>query len=140
MHGFPGTDTLVEAAGHVGHGAVLHGCHIGENAMVGMNSVIMDNAVVGEAAIVAAGAFVKANSRIEARHLAVGSPAKVVRALSDDEIAWKSEGTRTYQALAARSLASMVEVTPLNEPEPDRPRLNVSEHEPLFARRGESGG
>lgn len=135
MHGFPGTDTIVETNGHIGHGAVLHGCRIGENAMVGMNSVIMDNAEVGESAIVAACAFVKANSRIDARHLAVGSPARVIRELSEDEIAWKTEGTRTYQELARRSRDSMVEVTPLNEPEADRPRLQVSAYEPLFAAR-----
>lgn len=135
MHGFPGTDTIVETNGHIGHGAVLHGCRIGENAMVGMNSVIMDNAEVGESAIVAACAFVKANSRIDSRHLAVGSPARVIRELSEDEIAWKTEGTRTYQELARRSRDSMVEVTPLNEPEADRPRLQVSAYEPLFAAR-----
>ena len=140
MHGFPGTDTIVEADGHIGHGAVLHGCHIGENAMIGMNSVIMDNAEVGESAIVAACSFVKANSRIDARHMAVGSPARVLRELSEDEIAWKREGTRTYQQLARRSHASMVEVTPLNAPEQDRPRLEVSDYEPLFATRDRQGG
>lgn len=140
MHGFPGTDTIVEADGHIGHGAVLHGCHIGENAMIGMNSVIMDNAEVGESAIVAACSFVKANSRIDARYMAVGSPARVLRELSEDEIAWKREGTRTYQQLARRSHASMVEVTPLNAPEQDRPRLEVSDYEPLFATRDRQGG
>lgn len=49
MHGFPGTDTVVEENGHVGHGAVLHGCRVGRNALIGMNAVIMDNAVIGEA-------------------------------------------------------------------------------------------
>ena len=60
MHGFPGTDTIVEEDGHIGHGAVLHGCIVQRNALVGMNAVINDNAVVGESAIVAAMAFVKA--------------------------------------------------------------------------------
>jgi phenylacetic acid degradation protein len=60
MHGFPGTDTVIEEDGHIGHGAVLHGCRIGRNALVGMNAVIMDNAVLGESSIVAACAFVKA--------------------------------------------------------------------------------
>ena len=54
MHGFPGTDTVIEEDGHVGHGAVLHGCTIRRDALVGMNAVIMDGAVVGESAIVAA--------------------------------------------------------------------------------------
>ena len=54
----PGTDTVIEEDGHIGHGAVLHGCRIGRNALVGMNAVIMDNAVLGESSIVAACAFV----------------------------------------------------------------------------------
>jgi phenylacetic acid degradation protein len=54
IHSFPGKDAIVEMNGHVGHGAVLHGCCIGRNAMVGMNSVVMDGAVVGESSIVAA--------------------------------------------------------------------------------------
>ncbi|WP_435105088.1 phenylacetic acid degradation protein PaaY [Arhodomonas sp. AD133] len=136
MHGFPGTDTVVERDGHIGHGAVLHGCRISHNAMVGMNAVVMDNAVIGDSAIVAASAFVKADNHFPARSLIVGVPAKVLRELSDDEIAWKVEGTRTYQDLVRRSSTSMVEVTPLTEAEADRPRLNVSDVEPLYKRRG----
>ena len=112
MHGFPGTDTVVEEDGHIGHGAVLHGCRIGRNALVGMNAVIMDNAVVGESSIVAACAFVKAGAEIPPRSLAAGTPAKVIRELSEAEVAWKSDGTRTYQDLARRSLATMVRQSP----------------------------
>ena len=43
MHGFPGTDTIVEEDGHIGHGAILHGCVVRRNALVGMNAVINDN-------------------------------------------------------------------------------------------------
>lgn len=135
MHGFPGTDTVVETDGHIGHGAVLHGCRIARNAMVGMNAVIMDNAIIGESSIVAASAFVKADTDLPARSLIVGVPAKVVRELTDEEIAWKAEGTRTYQTLARRSATSMVEVTPLAEPEPGRPRLAIGELEPLYKAR-----
>lgn len=127
MHGFPGTDTRVEEDGHIGHGAVLHGCHIGRNALVGMNAVIMDEARVGESAIIAACAFVKAAMDIPPRSLVVGAPAKILRTLSDEEIAWKSAGTRTYQKLAQRSLRTMVECHPLTTPEPDRPRLQFSD-------------
>ncbi|HBT5608396.1 TPA: hypothetical protein MCA42_000881 [Klebsiella pneumoniae] len=45
MHGFPGQDTVVEEEGHIGHGAILHGCVIGRNALVGMSAVIIDGAV-----------------------------------------------------------------------------------------------
>jgi phenylacetic acid degradation protein len=131
MHGFPGTDTVVEEDGHIGHGAVLHGCRIGRNALVGMNAVIMDNAVIGESSIVAASAFVKAGAEIPPRSLAAGMPAKVIRALSDEEIAWKVDGTRTYQDLARRSLATMTECDPLSAIEPDRKRIHMPEVVPL---------
>ena len=81
MHGFPGTDTIVEEDGHIGHGAILHGCIVKRNAMVGMNAVVMDEAVVGEEAMVAAGAFVKAGMVIPPRGLAVGAPARDPHAL-----------------------------------------------------------
>jgi len=131
MHGFPGTDTVVEEEGHIGHGAVLHGCRVGRNALVGMNAVIMDNAVVGESSIVAACAFVKAGAEIPPRSLAAGTPAKVIRELSDAEIAWKSGGTRTYQDLARRSLATMRELAPLAAVEPDRRRIEIPDVVPL---------
>ncbi|WP_371323700.1 phenylacetic acid degradation protein PaaY [Dechloromonas sp. ZY10] len=133
MHGFPGTDTVVEEDGHIGHGAVLHGCRVGRNALVGMNAVIMDNAVIGESAIVAASAFVKAAAEIPARSLAAGSPARVIRELSDEEIAWKGQGTQTYQDLARRSLATMVECAPLTAIEAERPRISIPDVVPLVA-------
>jgi len=125
MHGFPSTDTVVEEDGHIGHGAVLHGCVVKRNAMVGMNAVVMDEAVIGESAIVAACAFVKAGANIPPRSLAVGTPAKVLRMLSDDEIAWKASGTKTYQDLTVRSLRTLKEVIPLTEVEPNRRRIEV---------------
>lgn len=131
MHGFPGTDTVVEEEGHIGHGAVLHGCRVGRNALIGMNAVVMDNAVIGESAIVAACAFVKAGAEIPPRSLAAGTPAKVIRELSAAEIAWKSDGTRTYQDLARRSLATMQEVSPLAAVEPDRRRIEIPDVVPL---------
>jgi phenylacetic acid degradation protein len=132
MHGFPGTDTRVEKNGHVGHGAVLHGCHVGPGALIGMNAVIMDGAVIGESAIVAAMSFVKADYEVPARSLAAGIPAKVLRQLSDEEIAWKESGTRDYQRLTRRCFESLEETTALSEVEKDRPRLDVSDSVPLF--------
>lgn len=120
MHGFPGEDTVVEVDGHIGHGAVLHGCRIKRNAMVGMNAVVMDKAVVGEESIVAAMSFVKAGMVIPPRSMAMGTPAKVIRALTDEDVKWKSFGTRQYQELAVRSLQTMRAVDALTEVEPDR--------------------
>lgn len=125
MHGFPGTDTVVGEDGHIGHGAVLHGCNVGRNALIGMNAVIMDNAVIGESAMVAACAFVRAGVEIPARSLAAGMPARVIRNLSDEEIAWKIAGTHTYQDLTRRCLATLVECAPRAAAEPDRPRIHM---------------
>jgi phenylacetic acid degradation protein len=131
MHGFPEDDTVVEADGHIGHGAVLHGCRVGRNAMVGMNAVVMDKAVVGAESIVGAASFVKAGMVIPPRSLVLGAPAKVVRAVSDEEIAWKSDGTRQYHDLALRSMKSMREVDAFAEVEAGRARLVFEEpHRP----------
>ncbi|MGZ9076646.1 MAG: phenylacetic acid degradation protein PaaY, partial [Burkholderiaceae bacterium] len=96
-------------------------------AMVGMNAVVMDEAVIGESAIVAACAFVKAGEKIPPRSLAVGTPAKVLRMLSDDEIAWKVSGTKTYQDLTVRSLQTLKEVVPLTAVEADRRRIEIND-------------
>lgn len=131
MHGFPENDTIVEKDGHIGHGAVLHGCIIKRNALIGMNAVIMDGAVIGEDSIVGAMSFVKESMQIPSRKLAAGSPAKVIRELSDEEIEWKSKGTHAYQTLTHRSLTSMVKVEPLSEPEENRKRLKFEGLSPL---------
>jgi phenylacetic acid degradation protein len=129
MHGFPGTDTIIEEDGHIGHGAILHGCVVKKNAMVGMNAVVMDEAVVGESSIVAACAFVRAGMVIPPGSLAVGAPAKVIRQLSESEAKWKVAGTRSYHELTVRSLATLREVKPLSAVEPGRKRIPVSDPE-----------
>ena len=131
LHAFPGHDTVIEEGGHIGHGAVLHGCIVQRNALVGMNAVVNDNAVIGESAIVAAMAFVKAGMIIPPRTLVAGIPAKVVRALTEMELAWKVEGTDSYHELTRRSRATMRATAPLAEPEPGRKRLDLPEMLPL---------
>jgi phenylacetic acid degradation protein len=122
IHGFPDTDTVIELDGHIGHGAVIHGAHIGRNVMVGMNAVVMDRSEIGESAIVGAMAFVREGTVVPPRSLALGIPARVVRDLTDQEIAWKRSGTRQYQELTLRSLASQRPVEALRAVQADRPR------------------
>jgi phenylacetic acid degradation protein len=131
-HSFPGMDATMEEDSHVGHGAVLHGCTVGRHALIGMNSVIMDGAVVGESAFVGAMTFIKAGFDVPARHLVQGVPGRVLRPLTETELAWMHEGTRVYQELARRCLASFKEVTPLAAPEPNRRRLDVGPIQPLY--------
>jgi phenylacetic acid degradation protein len=120
LHSFPGAQVLVEADGHIGHGAVLHGCVVRRDAMVGMKAVIMDGAEIGAQAMVAACAFVAAGTRVPPRALAAGLPAQVRRQLTDEEVARKQGGTRLYQELAQRALATSRPVEPLAQPEPGR--------------------
>ena len=135
IHGFPDHDTVVEFNGHIGHGAILHSCIVRRDALVGMNAVVMDDAEIGEKAIVAACAFVPAGMKVPARSLVTGVPGRVRRQLDDEEVAWKQEGTRTYQDLTRRCLGSLVEVQPLAAAEENRPRLQSPDVRPLIATR-----
>ena len=137
VHGFPERDTVVEENGHIGHGAVLHCCRVGRNALVGMNAVVMDKAEVGEASIVAAMAFIKAGTLVPPQSLVAGIPARVVRALTEQEIAWKTEGTVLYQHLARRSLATMTETEALTEIEAGRKRIDLPDIKPLIEAKAE---
>lgn len=120
IHGFPDSVTLVEEYGHVGHGAILHGCVVRKNALIGMNSVILDEAEIGENVIVGANSTVKAKFKVPANNLVLGSPAKVIRPLEEKEIAWKSRGTEQYIQLSARCLNTMQEVEALTENSAER--------------------
>ncbi len=113
IHGFPHSVTLVEEYGHIGHGAILHGCVIRKNALVGMNSVILDESEIGENSIVGANSTVRAKTLVPDNVLALGSPARVIRPLESKEIAWKKKGTEEYITLTQRCLSSMQEVEPL---------------------------
>jgi phenylacetic acid degradation protein len=121
-HSFPGQDAVVQENGHVGHGAVLHGCVVGREALVGMNAVVMDGAEIGEGSFVGAMSFVRAGMVVPPKTLVAGVPAKIVRELQDKEMAWKANGTHQYQELAKRSLATMTECDPLPAVEAGRPQ------------------
>jgi phenylacetic acid degradation protein len=131
LHGFPGHDTLVEEDGHIGHAAILHSCTVRRGALVGINAVVMDDADIGEEAIVAANSFVRAGMRVAARTLVAGTPARPVRVLDGQELAWKQNATRSYQDLTTRSLASLRPTAPLSALEARRARLAVPDVRPL---------
>lgn len=112
IHGFPNSITQVAKRAHVGHGAILHGCTLHHNVLIGMHSVILDGAVIGENTIVGAHSLVKTKMQVPANVMLVGSPAKVIRELTEAEKNWKQQGTQTYIELAQRCLHSMQEVQP----------------------------
>jgi carbonic anhydrase/acetyltransferase-like protein (isoleucine patch superfamily) len=129
VHMFPGVTVVLEEGAHVGHGAVVHGAHLGRNCLIGMNAVVMDRATVGAGSIVGALAFVPADMQIPERSLVVGNPARIVKPVSDEMLAWKTAGTRLYQALPARLHAGLRPAEPLRtltaEQEAARARMTV---------------
>jgi phenylacetic acid degradation protein len=125
LHCLPGAELLVRREGHIGHGAVLHGCRLEANVLVGINAIIMDEAVIGESSIIAAGAFIKSGFTCPPRSLVIGAPGRVVRELMADDLAWKKQATLEYQRLARRCLATLRETAPLKDPEPGRPRFSA---------------
>lgn len=121
IHMFPGHTVLLKKGAHIGHGAVIHGATIGMNSLVGMNAVIMDNVVLGNECIVGALTFIKSEEKFEDRSLIVGNPAKKIRDVSDEMIAWKTEGTKLYQQLPKEMMESWIACEPLRNIEPNRP-------------------
>ncbi len=115
IHMFPTVQVVLEEMAHIGHGAVIHGAHIGRNVLIGMNSVIMDDAIIEEECIIGALSFVKAKMLIPKRSLAVGHPAKIIKKVSDDMLAWKTKGTLLYQSLPAAYHQTTQAVEPLSE-------------------------
>lgn len=122
IHMFPGTTVILKEAAHIGHGAIVHGGIIGRNCLIGMNSVIMDNVEIGDECIIGALTFVPGEMKIPARSVVVGNPAKVVKQVSDEMIAWKTKGTQLYQALPAELYASLKACEPLREIPANRPK------------------
>ncbi len=126
IHMFPGVVVTLEAGAHIGHGAIVHGARIGANSLVGMNAVIMDNATIGAECIVGALCFVPADMTVPPRSVVVGNPAKVVKTVSNEMLAWKAEGTGLYQRLPAAMRAGWHPAEPLRElpaDRPDQPRI-----------------
>jgi phenylacetic acid degradation protein len=122
VHMFPGKSIVLKEGAHVGHGAVIHGANLGRNCLIGMNSVIMDDARIGDECIVGALSFVKAETVFEDRKLIVGNPAKVIKDVSEEMIAWKTAGTKLYQQLPEDCHESLKEVEPLLEVPANRPK------------------
>jgi phenylacetic acid degradation protein len=115
IHVFPGKSITLKRNAHIGHGAVIHGANIGENVLVGMNAVVMYNAEVGDGSIIGALTFVPSGMIIPARSVVVGNPAKIVKQVTDEMLAWKTKGTKLYQTLPKDLRSSMKAVTPLRK-------------------------
>lgn len=122
IHMFPGTTVVLQEGAHVGHGAIIHGAQLGKNCLIGMNSVLMDDVIIGDECIVGALCFVPAKKEIPARSLVVGNPAKIIKEVSDEMIAWKTKGTELYQQLPAECHQTLKEVEPLRKQPTNKPK------------------
>ena len=99
IHGDHGNDVTV------GHGAILHGCTVEDNALIGMGSVVLDHAVIGAGSIVGAGAVVSSGTIVPPKSLVVGIPAKVKKTLTDEESAGNLENVEEYLGLMVQAMA-----------------------------------
>jgi phenylacetic acid degradation protein len=122
IHMFPGTTVLLKEGAHIGHGAIIHGGTVGKNVLVGMNSVIMDNCVIGDECIIGALTFIPADTVIPKRKVVVGNPGKEVKDVSDEMIAWKTEGTKLYQQLPKECYDTLKAVEPLRREPAFKPK------------------
>lgn len=124
IHMFPGITVFLKEGAHIGHGAIIHGAQIGRNCLVGMNAVLMDEVDLGDESIVGALCFIKSGEKIPSRSLVVGNPGKIIRSVSDDMLAWKTEGTRLYQQLPAQCHDTLRPCEPLRTIPDDLPSMN----------------
>jgi phenylacetic acid degradation protein len=113
VHMFPGVTVLLREGAHVGHGAIVHGATIGRNCLIGMNAVIMDEVELGDECIVGALSFIRQGEKIPPRSVVVGNPSRIVKSVSDEMMAWKTEGTHLYQQLPRQCLDTLKPCEPL---------------------------
>ncbi|MPL95268.1 Protein YrdA [bioreactor metagenome] len=88
----------------IGHGAIIHGCIISENVLVGMGSIILNGAKIGKNTIIGAGSLVPQGKEYEEGVLILGSPAKVIRKLTEDEIKGIERSANNYVELSKKYL------------------------------------
>jgi phenylacetic acid degradation protein len=100
LHTGPDGSLSIAEEGQIGHGAMLHGCTVGRNVLIGMGAIVLDDAVIEHDVVVAAATLVPGKARVPSGVLFVGSPGKVVRALTDADLESKRQCTEHYVALA----------------------------------------
>lgn len=106
LHTDPGLHLWLGQGVVVGHGAILHGCHIEDEVIVGMGAIVLNGARVGSGSIIGAGTLVPGGATIPPRSLVLGSPGGVKREITDDEVAHIRANATQYAELAHRHAAA----------------------------------
>lgn len=109
LHSDPGFPLSIGDDTTVGHRVILHGCTIGRSCLIGMGAVVMNGAIIGEQSIIGANALITERKTFPPRSLIIGSPAKVVRQLTDEEVAGLGESASHYVLNAKRFSAELAD-------------------------------
>lgn len=104
IHESAGKPVVIGKNVSVGHGAIIHGAKIEDNCLIGMGAIVLNDAKIGEGSLIAAGALVSERKEIPPRSLVMGVPGKVVRELTDEEVAANIRNAQTYVSVGARYL------------------------------------
>lgn len=107
IHTFPDKATILHPETHIGHGCILHGCEICSYVLVGMGCIVADGVKINSYCLIGAGAFVPFGEEIPPNSLVAGSPAKVIKRISTEQLEQMAKGRAIYQDLAKRHLKSL---------------------------------
>jgi carbonic anhydrase/acetyltransferase-like protein (isoleucine patch superfamily) len=108
LHVDPGFPILIREGAALGHGAVLHGCTIGENSLIGMGATVLNGAKIGRNSLVGAGALVTEGKDFPDNSLIIGTPARVARQLNEHEIEKRRTSAEGYVARSRRYQTSLI--------------------------------
>jgi len=112
IHSDPGAPTTIGEDCTIGHHAILHGCTVGDRALIGMGAIILNNAVIPEDCIVGAGALVTEGKTFAPGSLIVGSPAKAVRQLDEQTIAFLKLSAQGYVTRSREAMTDLKRIDP----------------------------
>ena len=110
VHVAPGYPTVIGAGVSIGHMAMLHGCTVGDGCLIGINAVILNRAVIGAHCIIGANALIPEGKVIPERSLVVGSPGRVIRTLTDEEVSRLHANAAHYREAAQRYRTALTRI------------------------------